>query len=246
LGLELMAFAYPTVLDGDWHSVVERYRPLLKAIRGPLSIHGPFFDMTSGSPDQRITDLVVERYHHALRIAGELSIETVVFHANFIASIRNQPYRQGWHEKNLHFWGPMADFAQKHGVTIAVENMWEFDPHIIVNVVHEINHPHLRVCLDVGHSYLFGDPEWTFDDWLAILQPYLIHVHLNNNDGLMDVHHGLHNGVLDYHMILDKLRALPTPPPFVLVVDVVAQMVESLPFLKLKETTSSLGEAKSR
>lgn len=246
LGLELMTFAYPKILDGDWQGYIQYYRLLLRNLRGPLSLHGPFFDMTSGSPDPRITDLTNERYHHAIRIAGELGIETVVFHANFIASIRNQPYRLGWHDKNMAFWGPMADFAQAHGVTIAMENMWEFDPHIIADVVRDINHSHLRVCLDVGHSYLFGDPEWSFDDWLTTLQPYLIHVHLNNNNGLMDVHHGLHNGILDYPTILNKLRALPTPPPFVLEIDDTAEMVESLPFLKLKETTSSLGEAKSR
>jgi sugar phosphate isomerase/epimerase len=240
LGLELMAFGFPQTLDGDWRGVVREYKPLLRALKGELSLHGPFIDMTSGSPDQRIIALTIERYKHAINIATELEASAVVLHANFIAMMRNQSYRDSWHKNNVAFWGPMADYAKQHGIIIVMENMWEYDPHIIADIVRDVNHSHLRVCLDVGHAFLFGDAEWKFDDWLRIFQPWLVHAHINNNDGKVDVHHGLNRGVIDYHIVLEKLRALPNPPELVLEIDDVAEMVESLPFLKLKAQSGHL------
>ena len=34
-------------------------------------------------------------------------------------------------QSNVAFWEQIADYAQQLNVTVAVENMWEFDPDII-------------------------------------------------------------------------------------------------------------------
>lgn len=231
LGVEVMAFAFPNVLDGNWQAAVARYRKLLAAVPGKLSLHGPFMDMAPGSPDQRINLICLERYEHAIRIAAELNIHLVVFHANFIGAIHNIEYRLGWYQRNLEFWTPLADYAKRYAITIAIENMWEFDPDIIGDLLKEINHPNLRACLDVGHAHLFG--EVPFGDWLTALGDYIIHTHMNNNDGKIDIHMGFDHGVLNYHALLDHIRALPTPPNMVLEMDEVDFMRASLPFLKL-------------
>ncbi len=93
LGIELMVFAFPHVLDGDWQGMIARYKRLLRPIVGARSMHGPFMDMAPGSPDRRINALCYERYQHAIRIASELDIHLVVFHANFIAAIHTLEYR---------------------------------------------------------------------------------------------------------------------------------------------------------
>jgi sugar phosphate isomerase/epimerase len=231
LGIELMTFAYPDVLDGDWKSLTAQYRMLLRDVPGMLAMHGPFMDMASGSPDRRINLVCIERYQHAIRIAAEVGIELVVFHANFIAAIHTDEYRMSWHRRNLTFWTPMADYARQHGVTIAVENMWEFDPTIIGDVVSEIAHPNLKICLDVGHAHLFGEVE--FGEWLSVLEPIIVHTHLNNNNGKVDMHHAFSDGVLDYHDILPRLRALKTPPSMTLEMDEVSMMEASLPYMEL-------------
>ncbi len=239
LGIEMMAFAYPDVLDGDVGSLVTHYRRLLSTVPGMLSMHGPFMDMAPGSPDRHINQICIERYQHAIRIAAELNVGLIVFHANFIAAIHTVEYRMGWHNRNLNFWAPMADYARQHGVTIAVENMWEFDPYIIGDVVREIAHPNLRCCLDVGHAHLFG--EGPFEEWLEALEPMLIHTHMNNNDGKIDIHMGFPHGVLDYHQILERIRALPNPPSITLEMDEVDFMKASLPYLDLGQPDERAG-----
>jgi sugar phosphate isomerase/epimerase len=157
----------------------------------------------------------------------------VVFHANFIASMRNAEYRLDWTERQVAFWGPLADRAWEAGIVIALENMWEFDPDIITEVLRRLDQPGLQACLDVGHTHLFSDI--ALETWVARLNGYIAHAHLNNNDGAVDEHHGLDDGVLDYPEILRCLRGLPRPPAFSLEIERVEDMARSLPLLDLAD-----------
>ncbi len=233
MGIEVMAFAYPDLLDGDWRAALERYQVLLEPVPGMRTMHGPFMDMASGSPDQQINEVCKARFRHAIRIAHELQVKIVVLHANFIANILTEEYRSGWQKRNIAFWREIAEYAAPLGITVAIENMWEFDPDIIGDVLKAIDHPNLRACLDVGHAHLYS--KVPFSEWLESLRPYLAHVHVNNNDGEMDVHGRLGNGVLDYQLLLNAIRSLPNPPSITLEMDNVADMEASLSFFRLAE-----------
>jgi len=238
LGLELMAFAYPDVLDGNWKHTMHTYRSILRHVPGPLTIHGPFMDLVGGSPDTRINEVAIQRYQHTIHIAAELEIPLVVFHANFIGSLHNIPYREGWHHRNVPFWRSIAEHARQNGVTIALENMWEFDPHIIGDLLREIDHPNFKACLDIGHASLFSDSGWTLQEWIDGISPWLIHTHMNNNNGRIDEHRGLgwEQGVLDYNDILPRLRDLPIQPNMVLEMWHVKEMRDSLRYFELALT----------
>ena len=239
LGIELMAFSVPSVLDGEWRTLEREYRTALAEVPGTLSIHGPFMDLVSGSPDERINMVTYGRYEHVIRIADLLDIQQVVFHANYIGLLHNDFYRQGWHQRNVDFWGPLGDYARSYGVVVAIENMWEFDPTIIGNLLRELDHPHLKACIDVGHASLFSDPDVTIGDWLKALAPWVIELHMNNNNGVMDEHFGFdwEQGVLDYEKLLPQLRLLPNKPVMVLEMDRVSDMKESLSYFELGESS---------
>ncbi len=235
LGIELMAFSLPQVLDSEWRALHKEYKAALADVAGPLTMHGPFMDLVSGSPDERINMVTYGRYEHVIRIAAGLGVQQVVFHANYIGLLHNDFYRQGWHQRNVDFWGPLGDYAKAYDVVIAIENMWEFDPTIISNLLCELDHPYLKACIDVGHAYLFSDPNVGFDDWLETMRPWIIELHLNNNNGVMDEHHGFdwEQGVLKYGEILPKLRALPRNPVMVLEMDRLEDMKSSLRYFEL-------------
>jgi sugar phosphate isomerase/epimerase len=240
MGIEVMAFAFPDVLDGQWQDLLSTYKAILRPVPGGLTLHGPFMDMVSGSPDERINQVCSERYRHAIRISSALEARIVVFHANFIGSLHNPEYRNGWHERNVAFWYPLAEYAQQYGVTIAIENMWEFDPNIIGNLLRDVNHPNLRSCLDVGHAHLFSDENIGFQEWLNVMEPWLVHTHVNNNDGKLDVHHALNDGVLNYFKLLNQIRHLPSPPGITLEMYTVEAMRASLPYLHIQESPRTL------
>jgi len=235
LGVEVMNFAYPDVLDGNWEHEVATYRTILRRVPGPITMHGPFMDMASGSPDERINQVCMGRYRHAIHIANDLESPLLVLHANFIGSLHNPAYREGWHKRNIPFWSRLAEYAAERGVTIAIENMWEFEPAIIADLLRDVDHPNLRACLDVGHAHVFGDRECRFGTWLETMAPWLVHMHMNNNNGTLDEHYGFdwENGVLDYKALLKQVRALDTPPSMVLEMYHVADMRDSLSYFDL-------------
>jgi len=239
LGIEMMTFAFPDLLDGNWQSLIPVYRELLSPVlasRGRVTLHGPFMDLPTGSPDAQISRIVADRHRQAIEIAAQLGAEIVILHANYIAQITTEDYRRGWHKRNLAFWKPIADEAAASGITLAVENMWEFDPHIIGDMLGELDHPALRACLDVGHAHLFS--RIAFDVWLDVMKPFIVHTHVNNNDGQVDVHRALTDGVLNYELLLAALRTLPDPPSFTLEMDTVDDMVDSLRYFVLPAVTS--------
>lgn len=235
LGIEVTTFSLPDTLDSAWQPLADHYRDHLAIVRargGRITMHGPFMDLPAASPDALIRAVCASRYRQAITIAGHIGAEIVVLHANFIGQILTEGYRQGWHQRSVDFWKRMADIAGQEGVTLALENMWEYAPALIGDVLAEIDHPHLRACLDVGHAHLYG-PEQAFDQWVDALEPFLVHAHLNNNDGRLDVHRGLSAGVLDYAPLLERLRNLPQPPSFTLEMDAVADMAASLAYFNL-------------
>jgi sugar phosphate isomerase/epimerase len=240
LGIEVMAFAYPEVLDGDWRKFRDEYQELLAPIRGDITLHGPFMDMVSGSPDPRVNDVCIRRYSHAIRIAHDLGARNLVFHANFIGTLHNAFYREGWHERNVEFWKPLAEYAQTHNVTIALENMWEFDPTIIGDLIRAVDHPYLKTCVDVGHAHLFTNSEFSFNDWLQVMHPHIVEYHMNNNNGIIDEHHGFdwEHGTLNYNELLPNLRAAAPDATMVLEMYKVEEMRDSLYYFQLATATS--------
>ncbi len=237
LGIEVMAFAFPDVLDSNWEAVMGQYKTTLQEVPGPITIHGPFMDMVSGSPDARINEVCRQRYLHGIYIASQLGAKLMVVHANFIGTLHNVPYRHGWQERNIAFWKPLAERAAEYGVTVALENMWEFDPTIIGDLLSAIDHPNLRACLDVGHAHLFSDSAFTLQNWLNTLEPWLVHTHMNNNNGKIDEHHGFDYefGVINIEAVLNMLRNLKRQPSIVLEMDHVEDMRASLRYMDVNE-----------
>lgn len=244
LGVEIMLFSYPDVLDDNWQNELAIYRTILRRVPGPITLHGPFMDMVSGSPDNRINEVCIGRYRHAMHIANELEIGKIVLHPNFIGSLHNPSYREGWHKRNVIFWDSVANYAAPLGVTIALENMWEFEPGIIADVLREVDHPNLRACLDVGHAHVFGDKQIKFQTWLDTMAPWLIHLHMNNNNGILDEHHGFDwaDGVLNYADILERIREKNLNPTMVLEMWDVNDMRDSLHYFQLEKAPDLIGD----
>jgi sugar phosphate isomerase/epimerase len=98
LGLELQEFSEPGVLDNDWRGLLDKYRQALDGFPGLLTMHGPYIDLVSGSPDMRLVALTRERYLHNLEIGRELGVKYIDFHANYLPLV-DHPSLPGWMER---------------------------------------------------------------------------------------------------------------------------------------------------
>ncbi len=207
LGLEVQTFAYPTMLDEGLDARVNEYKARLEGFDRPLTMHGAFLDMASASLDPKVVAVARERYTKNIEIAAQIGAGLVVFHANYLTNIRTEAFRRAWTQRQIDFWTPMAELAASFDVRIAIENMWEFEPRIIADILHEVNSPFLVSCLDTSHAHLYG--EVPFQEWLDELGAFIQYIHLNNTGGVADDHRGLNDGVMDYTSILPQLRTLP-------------------------------------
>lgn len=229
-GIEVQTFAYPPLMADGWRDLLHEYQDKLRVVPGEIALHGPFMDLAGGSFDPLINDAVRQRVREALHIASEIGAQSIVFHANYIATIRESVYRTGWTARQLDFWGPLAEEAWAAGHVLVLENMWEYDPDIIGDVLRQLDHPGLRACLDVGHTRLYSSYDITY--WLAHLSGLIGHVHINNHDGEYDLHNGLDDGVLDYEAIMPQLDAITPAPTIALEIEHIDAMRRSLDFLR--------------
>lgn len=230
LGLELQEFAQPEVLDSDWRALLRRYRQALAGFTGPISLHGPFVDLFSGSEDSRIAAVTMDRYRQSLEIADELGAWLVNFHLNYNPLVDVRSYRARWLERQATFWTPLAFEAQEAGIRIALENMWEPDPFLQVEVIQRVNHFHIGACLDIGHAYLYS--RVPVQVWINVLEPVLIYAHLHNTTGVQDRHLSLAQGVISIEPILSRLVRCLNRPMLILEMPSLAEIQESFQILQ--------------
>ncbi len=234
VGLEMQEFSDPGILDGDWRSLLDQYERALAGFTGLCSMHGAYIDLVSGSPDMRLVTLTRERHLHNLDIGRELGVRFIDFHANYLTLVAHPSYLQGWVERQVAFWSPMAEQAEQYGITLLLENMWEPDPAIIVRILDRIQSPYLKACLDVGHAVLYS--HLPLREWVRQLGDHLIYTHLHNNHGTTDEHLAFGDGVSDFPDVLNMLRTLPAPPLFSLELPNLELITDSLAYLHLDQT----------
>jgi L-ribulose-5-phosphate 3-epimerase len=87
-------------------------------------------------------------------------------------------YDVAW-EKSVTIYRALAPVAERHGVTLCVENVWNrflLSPLEMRQFVDEIGSPAVRVYFDVGNQVVNGFPE----QWLRILGPRIGRIHLKD------------------------------------------------------------------
>lgn len=233
IGIEVQYYGYnPNVLDGEWPSLLESHKTALLGFEGEVAFHGAFYDMTGSSIDQGVVALTRQRYLSCMQIAAELGACNIVFHANYLPFIHHPKYRPDWTERQVAFWQDLIGEAERLGLVIALENMWEPEPGIIADVLEQVDSPHLCACLDVGHVHLYSD-SLPIRDWIVRLKDRLVHCHINNPRGLYDEHLSLNakGGMIDYEITLPMLKALQPAPLICLEMDDLEDLERSLRYL---------------
>ena len=234
-GLELQAFSNPEVLNNSWQTLLREYKVLLRDFPGSISCHGAFFDMYAASFDPQVVELTRERYLLNLDIAAELGASQVVFHTNFLPMIRTEFYRHEWLKNQRDFLLKLEPEATQRNLRIAIENMWDPDPHLLLELFEGLATPHIGACLDVSHAYLYRlNRQQTVEFWLETLEPYVIHVHMNNTRGVIDEHLALNaqGSALDYTTLLPLLAGLERAPVLVVEIDEPDAAEQSLQFIR--------------
>jgi sugar phosphate isomerase/epimerase len=107
-------------------------------------------------------------------------------------------------EQSIAFW--KAFLKDDPGVDIVLENVLEEEPQWLLDIVKSVDHPRLRLCLDVGHVNAYS--KIPVIAWLAQWAPWISHFHIHNNDGSRDQHNALMDGSIPMKEILQRIDEL--------------------------------------
>jgi len=194
---ELKSFTPPTVAAT---------RKILKNF-SKSTVHAPFMDIWPGAADQDMRRLSLEKMKRTMGIAADLESMLVVMHFNYDPLYYRQQFPQ-WLERAAGFFSTLL--AEHAGPLIALENIAEPTPYIVLRLMKQAGQPRLIHCFDFGHHHVFA--RIPFTEWLFYLDPRShIHFHLHDNPGDFDEHLALGQGSIDWQQVKTTLAGLPCP-----------------------------------
>jgi sugar phosphate isomerase/epimerase len=96
---------------------------------------------------------------------------------------------------------------------LALENTFQSDPQTLFALAAEIDRANVGLCFDVGHwhAFSYGVARKDLLIWMKILAPYLLHVHLHDNNGQADEHLGMGAGGVDWKEYAEGLKFASGP-----------------------------------
>ena len=156
-----------------------------------------FFGTSSSTPS--INELAYNNVVRGIEIAGVIGAKVIIVHPN-----QHLPYNEGNNaeilkQKNYEFYKSLLPIAEKNNVTIAIENMWQYNKGTkdiidstcsrgpeFCEYVDMIESPYITACLDLGHCPLVGQKTENMIRTLGHYRLGALHVH--DNDGISDLH----------------------------------------------------------
>lgn len=152
---------------------------------------------------------VYDMLRRAIECTAEAGGEICVIHP---------PYKL--HEQNTDWYLELLPFAKDHGVKIAIENMFGWDPvrdcpipdacatpQSFADHMNAIDDPFFVACLDVGHAEQ-QTMETSAVELIHTLGPRLKALHLHDNDRRIDLHQLPLTMDIDFHPIVKALKEI--------------------------------------
>jgi sugar phosphate isomerase/epimerase len=167
-----------------------------------LSFHAPFMDLSPGAVDSKVREATIMRFSHMLDISDILKPKAIVFHSGY-EKWKYALHIDLWLEKSLMTWQPLNERATTMGVRIAIENIFEDEPTNLKLLMEAMNSENFGICFDTGHFHLFS--KVPLENWIAPLKPYIIELHLHDNDRTSDQHLPVTEGTFDFKGFFELL-----------------------------------------
>lgn len=201
LKLEIAEFCTAWNLDEHFPETDAWVRKALEGLSAPV-LHGPFNELFPCAIDPRARELAWFRFRQAVDMARRYGASRVVIHGGFVPRV----YYDVWYvEQSKNFWRKFISEVPEN-ITICLENVLEYRPQLLLDIVRRVDDPRLRLCLDVGHANVYSVVP--VETWLEQCAPFLCHFHIHNNFGDADDHRSLPEGTIPMPQLLSRMEEL--------------------------------------
>lgn len=206
LGVELDQFCTAENMEGSKLALCEReIEELSNLFQSNVSsentarfiLHAPFNELYPAAIDPKARALAMERFDMAADLARRYGAKKMVIHSGYVPLV----YYKEWHiNRSVEFWKEFMDH-QPDDFQMVLENVMDDEPYMIAEVLERVGHPNVKACFDTGHAACISKAP--ISEWLKVLEPYLGHLHIHNNDGSHDWHKPVMDGIVDMEQVID-------------------------------------------
>ncbi len=192
LGFEYNDFFQPDLLDDEKkvENIICEYKK--QELPKLTTLHGAFFDVIPFSVDKKIREIADLRIEQSIAAAKKLGAKAVIFHTNYTSFLNSESYIDNWIKINTEYWSLKL---QKHkDINIYLENMFDASPYLLEKLsLNLCKYNNYGVCLDWAHAFL---SDTNLEEWVKSLSSFVKHIHINDNDGVSDLHLAWGDGVI--------------------------------------------------
>ena len=199
------AGALDTVSISEANAIAEQFHQAGRTI----TIHGPFMDLSPGSPDSNIQTISRQRFDQLASLVPVFKPRTVVCHTGYDHK-RYWAIKEQWMENSLQTWEPLAATFKREGTRLMLENVYEKTPLEILPLIENLKSHGVGFCLDIGHQAVFGSVP--LSQWVQSMSRHLQQLHLHDNNGEQDDHWGLGLGNINIQRLFNELDSLGIHP----------------------------------
>lgn len=198
-------------LDEALPSDLTRIRDEFGARGLTVTMHGPYGSINPGSANEEVRERTVERYERVFEVLSHLRPRTVVLHAGYNERKFNGD-EELWLSQSMKTWPPFVREAERLGVVIAAENIFEKTPRTLKALVDGIGSPNFGACIDSGHLNVFSTVD--MEEWFSSLGHKIAEVHIHDNGGNADDHLPAGEGEIDFPLFFSLLKKYADDPVY--------------------------------
>lgn len=146
----------------------------------------------------------IAAHRRFLDALAELGVRTYTVHPGFTMSA----VPEGFFARLRDNVGALMEPCRDAGIVLAVENGMESFAELerTVAVVAETRSPYCGMCCDVGHAHCYPHD---LAGVMETMAPWIVTMHLHDNDGTHDDHAAPGAGTLDWALVGRKMPGLP-------------------------------------
>jgi len=195
LGLEIAEYCTAWNMDEHFEETHAIVSEKLSGVKNRL-FHAPYNELFPCAIDLKARQLARDRYRQAIDLAIAYGAGKVIIHGGHNPWL----YYPVWYvEQSIPFWRDFMN-AVPEGIELCLENVLEDEPYMLRDIVKAVDHPQLRLCLDIGHANAYSKIPVT--QWLRDFAPWVSHFHIHNNPGGKDAHQPLFDGTIQMAELL--------------------------------------------
>ena len=201
---------YVELMDDGLHALNDkRVKALKKAADSrdlEFTVHAPVADINIASPNPVLQRAILRRLEKSIIYARKLDCSLWVFHPGLKTGISYFYPGSDW-RLNLDSVRDLLKTAKKHDVEISIENVPEPFPFLLKTAddfsrFYSELHEDLGLTLDVGHANINRQ----IGNFINKFGSRIVHVHVSDNKGDNDTHHGIGHGTVEWRSVADSLK----------------------------------------